>query len=74
MHRHKVYFQNQVFIGRNLVLDNYFRNLYEQLYTSNCTALDDIEKFLDSVDLPKISESAKSSLNVTIGEIRGAIK
>ncbi len=41
-------------------INDYFRDLYSKLYVSSCKASDDeIEKFLDSVDLPKLSESAK---------------
>ena len=52
------------------------RNYYEELYAKKCENLDEMDKFLEKYNLPKLNEEAAKSLNrpITPGEIETVIK
>ena len=52
------------------------RNYYEELYTRKCENLDEMDKFLEKYNLPKLSEEEAQSLNrpITADEIEPVIK
>ena len=52
------------------------RNYYEELYAKKCEKLDEIDKFLEKYNLPKLNEEESESLNrpITADEIEAVIK
>ena len=52
------------------------RNYYKELYAKKCENLDEIDKFLEKYNLPKLNEEAAESLNraITADEIETVIK
>ena len=42
------------------------RNYYEELYDKKCENLDEMDKFLQKYNLPKLNEEAAESLNISI--------
>ena len=42
------------------------RNYYEELYAKKCENLDEMEKFLEKYNLPKLNEEETESLNKPI--------
>ena len=52
------------------------RKYYEELYTKKCENLDEIDKFIDKYNLPKLNEEEAESLNrpITPDEIEAVIK
>ena len=52
------------------------RNYYEELYAKKCENLDEMDKFLEKYNLPKLNEEEAESLNrqITPGEIEAVIK
>ena len=52
------------------------RNYYEELYTKKCENLDEMDKFLEKHNLPKLNEEEAQSLNrqITPDEIERVIK
>ena len=52
------------------------RTYYEELYAKKCENLDEIDKFLEKCNLPKLSEEEAESLNrpITPDEIETVIK
>ena len=51
------------------------RNYYEDLYAKNCENLDEIDKFLEKCNLPKLNEQEAESLKrpITLDEIETII-
>ena len=52
------------------------RNYYEELYAKKCENLDEMDKFLEKYNLPKLNEEEAESLNrpITPDEIETVIK
>ena len=52
------------------------RNCYEELYAKKCENLDEMDKFLEKYNLPKLNEENAESLNrpITTDEIETVIK
>ena len=52
------------------------RNYYKELYAKKCENLDEMDKFLEKYNLPKLNEEEAESLNrsVTADEIEEVIK
>ena len=52
------------------------RNYYEELYAKKCENLDEMDKFLEKYNFPKLSEEAAESLNrpITPDELEKVIK
>ena len=52
------------------------RNYYKELYAKKCENLDEIDKFLEKYNLPKLNEEEAESLNrpITPDEIETVIK
>ena len=44
-------------------IERIVRNYYEELYAKKCENLDEMDKFLEKYNLPKLSEEAAESLN-----------
>ena len=52
------------------------RNYYKKLYAKKCETLDEMEKFLEKYNLPKLNEEEAESLDwpITLDEIERVIK
>ena len=52
------------------------RKYYEQLYTNKLDNLDEMDKFLETYNLPKINQDESENLNrqITASEIEAVIK
>ena len=52
------------------------RNYYEELYAKKCENLDEVDKFLEKYNFPKLNEEEAESLNrpITPDEIETVIK
>ena len=57
-------------------IERIVRNYYEELYAKKCENLDEMDKFLEKYNLPKLSEEEAQSLNrsITPDEIATVIK
>ena len=52
------------------------RNYYEELYAKKCENLDEVDKFLEKYNLPKLNEEEAENLNrpITADEIEAVIR
>ena len=60
----------------NIEIQRIVRKYYEELYAKKCGNLDEMDKFLEKYNLPKLNEEEAKSLNrlITTSEIEAVIK
>ena len=60
----------------NIEIQGIVRNYYEELYAKKCENLDEMDKFIEKYNLPKLNEEEVESLNrpITPDEIETVIK